>query len=251
MEFLYSILATLLVSSVSFVGIFVLLNRIREKSYIITAFISFAAGSLLGDVFFHLLPEQIISEEPFLTNETILGILFGIILMLIVEAYFHCSHDSSDEIEHKHNHSHLAKLNLIGDGLHNFLDGLAIASSFLVSPEVGIATTIAVIFHEIPQELADVSVLSYSGWSRVKILLSNFATALTSVAGVLVVFLINGFVENAERVLVPIAIGQFIYIALADLIPEIHKKSGVKKYILEISAFIIGIGIMYLLTFAE
>lgn len=251
MEFVYSIVATLLVSSVSFIGIIVLLQRIRKKSYIITALISFAAGSLLGDVFFHLIPEQIISEEPFLTNETILGILFGIILMLIVEAYFHCSHDSSEELENHEKHSHLAKLNLIGDGLHNFLDGLAIASSFLVSPSVGIATTIAVIMHEIPQELADVSILSYSGWSRVKILLSNFATALTSLLGVLVTFVLNSFIEHAEAILVPIAAGQFIYIALADLIPEIHKKSGVKKYILEISTFVVGIAVMYLLTLVE
>jgi len=256
MDLIMPIAATFLVSLVSFVGIFFLIKRV-SKSIFITAFVSFAAGSLIGDVFFHLLPEHI--ELHGYTNESVLGILFGITIMLIIEAYLHCSHDSSTEIEviekeHDHNHhlhNHLGKLNIIGDGIHNFLDGVAIASSFLISPEIGIATTIAVIFHEIPQEIADVSVLVYSGWNKARILVINFLTALTAMLGVVLVFVLTNFIEDLEKYLVPVAAGQFIYIALADLLPVIHRKAGVKKYIVEIAAFIIGLIIMFLLQSFE
>ncbi len=245
--------ASLLVSLMSFVGIVLLVNKI-SKSFILTALISFAAGSLIGDVFFHLLPESI--ETYGYSNTTVFGILIGIILMLLVEAYLHCSHDSEEEIEKAndhstHSHVHLGKLNTLGDALHNYLDGVALASSFLISPEIGIATTVAIILHEIPQEFADVSVLVYAGWSKAKILVMNFLTALTSLLGVFTVYILSSINSELEMYLIPIAIGQFIYIALADLLPVIHKKAGVKKYIIEITTFLIGIGLMYLLTLAE
>lgn len=249
-ESVNSLIATFVVSLVSFFGLIVLLKPIASRNFVITALISFAAGSLIGDVFFHLLAENI--EEFGYENKTIIGILIGIVLMLITEAYLHCSHDSSAELSHEHKENHrLAKMNIIGDGVHNLLDGIAIAASFFVSPEVGVATTIAVILHEIPQELADASILLYSGWERKKVLLFNFLTALTSIFGALIVIVAESFIENLEQVLVPIAAGQFIYIALADLVPEIHKKSGVKKYSLEIAMFILGIFIMYSLTLLE
>jgi len=256
MDIFLPLVASVLVSLVSFVGIIVFVDKIY-KSVFITALISFAAGTLIGDVLLHLLPDHI--EAYGYTNSTVLGIVIGILIMLIVEAYLHCSHDSEHEMEvieaentHNHKgHSHLGNLNTIGDAIHNYLDGLAIAASFLISPEIGIATTIAVILHEIPQELADVSILAFSGWSKKKILLLNFFTALTSIAGVLTVFLLKSFDASIERLLIPVAIGQFIYIALADLLPVIHKKAGVKKYVTEIIAFIVGILIMFVLTLAE
>lgn len=256
MDIIHPLIATIIVSLISFVGIFVLIERIYKSTFL-TALISFAAGSLLGDVLIHLLPDHI--ENYGYNNETILGLLAGIIIMLIVEAYLHCSHDSEEELEkivdenvqsHR-GHSHLGKLNTIGDAVHNYLDGLAIAASFLVSPEIGIATTIAVIFHEIPQELADVSVLAFSGWTKKKILTINFLTALTALAGVITVYIVTNLNSDIEKFLIPLAAGQFIYIALADLLPVIHKKAGVKKYLVEILAFIVGIVIMYGITFLE
>jgi len=256
MDIALPLLASVVVSLVSFVGIIVLVDKIY-KSFFLTALISFAAGTLVGDVFIHMLPDHI--ENYGYDNNTVWGIIFGIVIMFIVEAYLHCSHDSEEEIEliekentHNHSgHSHLGKLNTIGDAIHNLLDGIAIGASFLISPEVGIATTIAVVLHEIPQELADVSVLAYSGWKKSKILLVNFITALTSIVGVLAVFVLKNLDSRIEQILIPIAIGQFIYIALADLLPVIHKKAGVKKYIVEIVAFVVGIVIMYSLTLIE
>jgi zinc and cadmium transporter len=247
---IYSILAAIIVSFVSFTGIFILVDKIAKSKSVVTALISFAAGTLIGDVFLHLLPEQI--EVNGFGNDITFGIFAGIIIMIIVEAYFHCSHDSAKEVEEHHSHNHsLAKLNIFGDAIHNFLDGIAIAASFLVNVEAGIATTLAVALHEIPQEIADVSVLAYSGWSKTKIMLVNFITALTSVLGVIFVLLLSNSVESIEKYLISFAIGQFIYISMADLLPEIHKKSNVKKYFIEISMFTLGIVLMYLLTLVE
>lgn len=256
MEFVLPIIASIAVSLISFIGIIILVDKVY-KSFFITSLISFAAGTLIGDVFIHMLPDHI--ENYGYDMSTIAGIIIGIIIMLVVEAYLHCSHDSEQEIEvianentHSHKgHSHLGKLNTFGDAIHNLLDGLAIGASFLISPEVGIATTIAVILHEIPQELADVSVMAYSGWSKSKILLVNSITALTSIIGVVLVFILRSLDSSIEKFLIPLAIGQFIYIALADLLPVIHKKAGVKKYVIEITAFIVGVAIMFALTLFE
>ncbi len=252
MELIYSLIATLIVSSISFLGLLVLLKNIKSGDKIITAIVAFAAGSLLADALIHLLGEHI--EQFGYENQTTLLIFTGVILMLLIEAYFHCSHDSREEIDHPHEHKNksvLVRVNLIGDAFHNFLDGLAIAASFAVAPATGIATTIAVSLHEIPQELADAGVLKYAGLRRRKILIVNVLTALTAVLGAIIGVAISSVTENSEKYLVPLVVGQFIYIALADLLPEIHKKSGIFKYALEITAFCLGIGAMYLLLLVE
>lgn len=245
---LQSLAATFVVSLMSFIGVFVLISRFKKLKRLQTALISFAAGALLGDAFLHLLAEHI--EEFGYETNTIMFLFLGILVMLLVEAYFHCSHDTQKEAEDRKMYV-LARLNILGDSVHNFLDGVAIAASFIVSPALGIASTLAIILHEIPQELADAAVLQYSGWKRRKILMVNFLTALTAMVGALVVFIISSFIGSADQFLVPVAAGQFIYIALADLLPEIHRKAGVKKYVLEIGAFVVGILIMYGLTLLD
>ena len=243
---LYSLLGAIIVSLISFIGILILLTRITQKSYIINILISFAAGALIGDAFLHLFPEYI--EIYGYTNYLTLFLFAGIILMLTIESYFHSKHSHSNESVDDRRPL-MAKLNLISDGFHNFLDGIAIGASFLISPMVGAVTVFAIILHEIPQELADTSILLYSGWRKKKILLANFLTALTSVAGVLFVFLAVSLIETAEQILIPLAIGQFLYISLATLVPEIHRKVGFRKYIFSLSAFCLGILIMFLLTY--
>ena len=143
-----------------------------------------------------------------------------------------------------------AYTNLVGDGLHNFLDGVIIAVSYFISLPVGIATTLAVVLHEIPQEIGDFGVLLHAGFSRGKALLLNFGSALLAVLGAIVTLIVGGNVPGVEKVLVPIAAGGFIYIAASDLIPELHKHSdGFRKNLLQLIAFLIGVGVMWALLF--
>ncbi len=246
MEFLYSLLAAFLVSLVSFLGIALFIKKLNTKKLFLSALVSFAAGALLGDAFIHLIGEYI--ETNGYSIDLIIPIFVGILLMLIIEAYFHCSHDSEEELSH---HVAMAKNNLVGDSIHNLLDGIAIASSFIVNPVVGISSTIAIIIHEIPQEFADAGILLYSGWSKKKVFLANFITALTAVFGVVLVFILQSQIEGIENFLIPLAAGQFIYIALADLVPEIHRRKGALKYIVEITTFVLGFVAMYALILLE
>ena len=150
------------------------------------------------------------------------------------------------------NHVHsFAYMNLIGDVLHNFIDGLIIAGSYLISIPAGFATTIAVVLHEIPQEIGDFGILIHGGFTRTKAILLNFLTALTAVLGVLFALFLNNFVENIEGYLISLAVGGFLYVAGSDLIPELHKETKISISLLQILAFILGICVMASLLFLE
>jgi zinc and cadmium transporter len=168
--------------------------------------------------------------------------MFGIAFSFIVEKFIHWRHcHIPTSKEHVHP---FAMINLFGDAVHNFIDGVIIGASYLVSIPVGIATTIAVILHELPQEIGDFGVLLYGGFSKWKALFFNFITALTAVFGAVVSLLISLYVENITTVLVPFAAGTFIYIAGSDLIPELHKEVEVKKSLLQFIAIVFGVLVM-------
>ncbi len=137
-------------------------------------------------------------------------------------------------------------LNLIGDAVHNFLDGIIIAASFVVNTNLGIVTTLAVIFHEIPQEFGDFGVLIYGGFSKAKALTYNFLTALTAVAGAVIGFFLSSAIENSVVFLLPLTAGGFIYIASSDLVPELRKETDIKKSLLPFIFFLLGLGFMWL-----
>lgn len=139
-------------------------------------------------------------------------------------------------------------MNLIGDMFHNWLDGLIIWTAFLASPEIWIATTIAIVLHEIPQEIGDFGVLIHGGFSKKRALLLNFLTALTAFIGLGIAIILDAYVDNVSQYLIPLAAGLFIYIAAADLIPELHKETKIKQSLFQLGAFIIGIWIMLLLV---
>jgi len=244
---LYSILSVLIVSLISFAGIFTLSIKIERLKLILIYLISFSAGALLGDAFIHLLPELI--EESGFELATSLYILLGIVIFFILEKVIHWHHYHMPfDKEHEHP---FAYMNLVGDGLHNFMDGLIIAASYMINPGVGIATTLAVIAHEIPQEIGDFGVLIHGGFSKSKALLLNFLSALTAVFGAIIGLILAGRIAGIEKALIPIAAGGFIYIAGADLIPELHKERGIKKAMLQTLAFVAGILVMILLLFLE
>ena len=248
-----AVIASILVSSIAFLAAIFLLKIVPRINLQLTLLVAFAAGALVGDVFLHLLPE-LVSENEF-TTELSLAIIAGITASLIIEAGIHCYNG-----RHDHDHIHIGEgqqnsalpyLSLLSDGLHNLLDGVSIAAAFLISPAVGGITTLAIIFHEIPQELADVGILIRARWSARKVLLANASTALTATAGVVITLALADLVPAILPGVIAFAIGQLIYVALADLLPEIHHRTNLRTYILEISTFVLAIGIMWTLTLVE
>ncbi len=236
MILIYTLISVFLVSLVAFVGIFTLSLKEKLLRKIIIYLVSFSAGALLGDVFIHLLPE--IAEEE-LSLQTSLLVLLGIFVSFITEKII-CWRHCHLPITKNHVHS-FAYMNLVGDALHNFIDGLTIGLSYLVSIPVGVATTIAVFFHEIPQEIGDFGVLIHGGFKKKKALLFNFMTALTAVFGGLLALFLSTKINNLQNILLPIAAGDFIYIASSDLIPELHKEVEFKKAILQTLFLLLGV----------
>ncbi|MCX6823910.1 MAG: ZIP family metal transporter [candidate division SR1 bacterium] len=247
MAFLYALISVLIVSIISLIGIVTLGLRLSLLKRIVLRLVSFSAGALLGDVFFHLLPGIIHGSGRNITVS--LRILGGIVFGLVTEKVIRRNHCHMPVTAH---HTHpVALMNLIGDSVHNLIDGLIIGASYLVSIPVGIATTLAVVLHEIPQEIGDFGVLVHGGFSRRKALLLNFVTALTAVVGVIIAFLLYRYTNNMVAVLIPFAAGTFIYIACSDLIPELHKENSLAHNIPQILFFLLGIGIMSTLLFLE
>ena len=200
-----------------------------------TALVGFASGSLIGGAFIHLLPESL--EE---TGQTMFYyVIVGIVFFFIMEKFLYWRHCHEEKCPV---HT-FAYLNLIGDGIHNFIDGTLIAASFILSYDLGVATTLAVIFHEIPQEIGDFGVLIYGGFTKRKALAYNFISALTAIAGALITYYL-AYVQGIEQFLVPFAAGGFIYIATTDLMPELHKKSHAIESIIQLLAILAGIGLM-------
>ncbi|MFH1316259.1 MAG: ZIP family metal transporter [Candidatus Woesearchaeota archaeon] len=242
---IYSIVSVILVSIVSIIGIFLFAFTQKKLNSILIYMISFSAGALMGDAFIHLLPE-VVKDHGF-TVPISLYVLSGIALSFIIEKIIqwrHCHHPTTEAHVHP-----FALMNLFGDGVHNFIDGLIIGASYLASIPVGIATTLAVLFHEIPQEIGDFGVLVYGGFSKSKAILVNFIIALTSVLGAIVALLIGSYVSNITIFLIPFAAGSFIYIAGSDLIPELHKQVKCGTATIELVFFLLGICIMLLLLF--
>ncbi len=242
---LYTLVSVAAVSLISLVGIFTLSINQERLQNILFYLVSFSAGALLGDVFIHILPE-IMEGETALRNGAY--ILAGIMLFFVLERVllWHHSHSSHKEEVHS-----MVYLTIIGDALHNFLDGVAIAAAFLVSIPVGVATAIAVIFHEIPQEIGQFAILVHGGWSRAKALLYNFFSALTAIVGALLVLLFAQSFTEAPAILLGLGAASFIYIAMSDLIPELQKESGIQRFILQLVWMVAGIGIMALLLLLE
>jgi zinc and cadmium transporter len=245
---LYALTSVIVVSLISLVGIATLSVKIDRLRKILIYLISFSAGALIGDAFIHLLPEAVEENEGF-TIEISIYVILGITISFIIEKIIHWRHCHMPiTIEHKHP---FAWMNLFGDSIHNFIDGLIIGAAYLVSIPVGIATTTAVILHEIPQEIGDFGVLIHGGFSVKKAMLLNFATALTAIFGTIVVLVLGAQSENLSLFLVPFAAGNFIYIASTDLIPELHKETTIYKSTLQLVWFILGVCVMLLLLQLE
>ena len=230
------------ISLISLVGIFTLSIKPKVLNKYLDALVSLSVGGLLGGAFLHLIPE--LAEEG-LTIELSGTILLGIVLFFILEKFVKWHHC------HKAEHTHLSfsYMNLFGDALHNFLDGVIMAGAFMSGTGVGMATAVAVFLHEVPQEIGDFGVLLKGGFSRKKALAANFLIALTAFLGAGVAILLSVFIGGIIPYLVAIAVGGFIYIAGTDLIPELNKSQAPRDSFIQLVFILIGIGAMAALLF--
>ncbi len=252
---LYTLLAVAGVSAVSLIGAATLSWKesfLRRTLFIL---VSLAAGALLGDALIHLIPE---SFEGLGASRAALLVLLGMLLFFILEKFLHWHHHHTSEEGREHTDLSpssasvhpLGSLVLISDGLHNFIDGVLIGASFLVGTEVGIATTVAVILHEIPQEIGDFGILLHAGFARRRALFMNFLSSLAAIAGALAVFAVSS-VESILPVMLALGAGSFLYIASSDLVPELHKTKNPWASVLQLLAMVAGGATMYLLLFLE
>jgi len=235
------------VSLVSLAGVFsISLKEEMIKKYI-GLFIGLAVGALLGDAFIHLIPEALDSViHPTIVS---LFIISGILFFLIMEKFLHWHHHGEDKEEH--NAYKVGELLIVADSFHNLIDGIIIGASFLVSAPIGIATTIAVVLHEIPQEIGDFAILIHSGYTKKRALWLNFVSGLTAIVGVSIALIFGNIAETFTLWILPIAAGGFIYIAVADLIPELQKTKNLKSSLLQIASVIVGISAMVALVIFE
>ncbi len=236
--------STLLVSGVSLIGIFFL--AISEDLFrrLLLMFVSFASGTLLGGAFLHLIPEALSVES----ENMFIVILSGILVFLLLEKLLwrHC-HERECPVHV------FAYLSLLGDGIHNFIDGVIIAASFLIGVpfgsaniSLGFATTLAVVSHEIPQEIGDFSILVYGGFGKTKALFYNLLTAIMAVLGALLMYSFSSYLPSLPYFLV-FAAGSFIYIATSDLIPELHKERDTWRSLGQFVLLLSGVLLMWLL----
>ena len=237
-QLIYIIPTTFIIALIAFIGIFTLALKERLLNQILLFLVSLSAGALMGGAFLHLLPEAVESSTE---SNIFLFVLIGFILFFIIEKVLHWRHCHKGKCE-VHTFSYM---NLIGDTVHNFIDGLIIAASFIVSTPLGFTTSIAIAAHEIPQEIGDFGVLIYGGFEKKKALVINFMVALTVVIGGVIGYFISRSIGRAVTFLLPFAAGGFIYIAATDLIPEIKKEIDIKKSMATLLVFICGILIMW------
>ncbi len=241
------ILSTFLISLISLVGTLTLFLKEKLLDKILLYLVALSAGTLLGGAFLHLLPEAIIKVGISSISNLFFYLLLGFCTFFVLEQFMNFHHHHS--MRHKknlHNKKPLSYLILISDLIHNFIDGLVIAGSFIISFPVGLTTVFAIALHEIPQELGDFGILVYGGFKRKRALILNYISSISVILGGVFGFYITSLIEGSAVLLLPFAAGNFIYIASSDLIPEIKKEKRIKISLAYFLVFLIGIGIMSL-----
>ena len=240
----YTILAVLLVSAVSLTGILTLSMSRKKLDEIMTYMVSFATGTLFGGALIHLLPEAYENtSNPIAVSLWTIG---GLATFFVMEKFFrwrHCHHPTTQDHVHP-----VVPMNIFGDAMHNFIDGVLIAISFSAGIPLGIATTVAILFHEIPQEISDYFILVNGGLSVKKALMVNFMTASLAMVGAMLALQMSKSITGFTEVLIPFTAGGFLYISGSDLIPELHHNTEVKKSLLQLTMLIAGVAVMTILA---
>lgn len=243
--YLNAILGVVIVSLLPLFGLLVMLFNREKVEKTVNFFVCFAVGALLGNSVLHIIPE--LFEEGLDSLSVSLSIIFGILLFYALEQFLrwrHCHKPSSKEHFHP-----VGIMSQVGDTLHNFIDGILIATSFVISPALGWSTVTAVIFHEIPQEIADFGVLLYAKWSIKKIVIFNVISGLFALLGLVIGFWLSSYFEVFALYAIGATAGGFLYIACTDLLPSLHSNGGesLKDRILQFLFIVIGIGVFLII----
>ena len=241
MNLLYALIASIVVSLISLIGIFTLIINDSLLKKLIIILVAFAAGGLIGGAFFDIIPEAMEYLKD--TTQIFIFIIAGFFLFFVIEKYLHWRHCHDAECK-VHTFTYL---NIIGDIVHNFSDGLIIGAIFQMDIKVGIVTTLAIIFHEIPHELGNFAVLVHGGFPKIKALSYNFLSSLFAIAGTAAGYFFASKIFGFSKILLPVAAGGFLYIAACDLIPELHKEEDGKRSALIMITFAFGVMLMYFL----
>ncbi|MFA6189933.1 MAG: ZIP family metal transporter [Candidatus Staskawiczbacteria bacterium] len=244
MVLLNILIACFLISLCVWIAVMFLFFKHETLSKITMFLVSLSAGALIGGAFLHLLPESAERLEP---EKLFFIVLLAFVIFFLIEKMFHWRHCHKENCEI---HS-FGYMNLVGDSLHNFIDGLVIASAFLVDFKLGVVTALAIALHEIPQEIGDFGVLIHAGFNKTRALVLNYMVASTVILGGIVGYFASFYMDGAIVYLLPIAAGGFIYIAASDLMPEIKKESNFKKSVISFSVFLLGIILMFVVKFLD
>ena len=241
---LYALGSVLGVSLLSLAGILTLALSERRQQQFIFLMVSLAVGAMFGDTFLHLLPEAF--QAPDAIPGVPLTVLAGLLAFFLLEKFLLWRH------EHVPHYGDCIRpigyVNVVAEGLHNFIDGLLIGASYLVSIPVGVATSLAILLHEIPQEMGNFGVLRHAGFSKSAALSTNFLSASLAIVGAVVALLAGEHMAAFPKALLPFTAGGFIYIAGSDLVPELHKEREPIKSLFQLLAIGVGVGAMLLLT---
>lgn len=238
---LYALLSTLIVSLLSFIGAFLFLIKTSSLHRVLVLLICFSVGALLGNAFFHLIPESYFHiGSAHLASWLILA---GFLIFFI-----------TDQVLHTHANGNTAKikpygyLSLYADGIHNFIDGILIGAAWMFMPELGLATTFAIVLHEIPQEISDIGILLRAGFSKKKALFFNFATACTAILGTIVALWLGHQIAHFSIYVLPVAAGGFVYLAAGSLLPEVLKETTERRFWMHLLFVLLGLALMYYLS---
>ncbi len=248
MIWIQSLTSITIISFISLVGA-LFLAFIKQPQKIIFILVALSVGALFGDVFIHILPE-IVESSTNLTQSFLL-VLVGIMIFFVLEKFLRWGHHHDLEECSGYHIKPVGKLNLLSDGIHNLIDGAIIAVGYLTNPAVGVATTIAVVLHEIPQEMGDFALLLHSGFSKKQAIFLNLLSALMAFFGAIVVLVLGGKSNFILDLALPLAAGSFIYIAGSDLVPELHKTTAFRQSFEQLLAIVFGVALMFLLLAFE
>src|SRR3989344_3247371 len=237
MLFLSILLASLIESVFSFAGVLLVVAGGFFVRNVVHRMLGFAVGALIGVAFFDILPEAVAAIPA---DTAFRFVVLGIFIFFVIERFFRWYHAEEGDWKVQP----YTSLVFIGGVLHNFIDGIALTLSFFVSPSLGVATTLAILLHEIPHGIADFTALQKGGYARVLALWYSFLVSLTTVLGAVVTFLFGGFLEGAIPYILAIMAGNFLYLALSDLLPETHEESGFGHFVGQVFLMIAGAAMM-------